>query len=48
MSRTGTRAARAEIVIGLAELDDGDTNYTARDPEGNVWNFGSYDPMANA
>ena len=38
------RAAGAEIVIEPEEQDYGGANYTARDPEGNLWNFGSYDP----
>ncbi len=41
------RAAGAEIV---AEPHDNEgypgRSYDARDPEGNVWNFGSYDPFA--
>ncbi|HEX2891590.1 VOC family protein [Vineibacter terrae] len=38
------KAAGAEIVIDLAAQDYGGKLYTCRDPEGHVWNFGSYDP----
>lgn len=38
------RAAGAEIVMEPEEQDYGGSNYTARDPEGNLWSFGSYDP----
>jgi uncharacterized glyoxalase superfamily protein PhnB len=41
------RAAGAEIIV---EPQDNEgypgRSYVARDPEGNVWNFGSYDPFA--
>lgn len=38
------RAAGAEILIEPAEQDYGGSSYTARDPEGYIWNFGSYSP----
>jgi uncharacterized glyoxalase superfamily protein PhnB len=38
------RAAGAEIVIHLADQDYGGRDYTARDPEGNLWTFGTYVP----
>jgi len=43
-----TRAvdAGAEIVMGLTEQDYGSREYTARDPEGNLWSFGTYRPGA--
>jgi uncharacterized glyoxalase superfamily protein PhnB len=37
-------AAGAEIVIDIKDEDYGGRGYTARDPEGHVWTFGSYDP----
>ena len=40
------RQAGAEIVMEPTEEDYGGANYTARDPEGFMWNFGSYDPWA--
>ena len=41
-------AAGAEIVLEIAEQDYGGKLYSARDPEGYLWNFGSYDPWASA
>lgn len=38
------RAAGAEIIMELAGQDYGGKLYSARDLEGHVWNFGSYDP----
>ena len=38
------RAAGAEIVMAPADQDYGGRLYAARDPEGQLWNFGSYDP----
>jgi uncharacterized glyoxalase superfamily protein PhnB len=40
------KAAGAEIVIEIADQDYGGRLYVCRDPEGHVWNFGSYDPWA--
>jgi uncharacterized glyoxalase superfamily protein PhnB len=37
-------AAGAEIVMGLTDQDYGSREYAARDPEGNVWCFGTYRP----
>ncbi len=37
-------AAGAEIVMGLTDQDHGSRDYAARDPEGNVWCFGTYRP----
>ena len=39
-------AAGAEIVMEPVDLDYGSRDYAARDPEGNLWSFGSYDPLA--
>lgn len=38
------KSSGAEIVIELREEDHGGAFYSCRDPEGNLWNFGSYDP----
>lgn len=38
--------AGAEIVIAIQDEDYGGRVYSCRDPEGHVWNFGSYDPWA--
>ena len=39
-------AAGAGILIPLVDQDYGGRGYSCRDPEGQVWSFGSYDPMA--
>ena len=36
----------ARIVYELADQDYGGKLYSALDPEGHLWNFGSYDPWA--
>ena len=41
-------AAGAEIVMEIRDEDYGGRDYSCRDPEGHVWNFGSYDPWASA
>lgn len=40
------RAAGADIFQAPMDQDYGGRGYSARDPEGNVWSFGSYDPWA--
>jgi uncharacterized glyoxalase superfamily protein PhnB len=40
------RAAGADIIDGPDDKGYGGRGYSARDPEGNVWSFGSYDPWA--
>jgi len=40
------RAAGAEIVRELENTPYGSREYAARDPEGQVWSFGTYDPWA--
>lgn len=42
------RAAGAEVVSAPEAQDYGGSVYSARDPEGNLWSFGSYDPWADA
>ena len=37
-------AAGAEIIMEIADQDYGGRLYSAKDPEGHLWNFGSYDP----
>jgi uncharacterized glyoxalase superfamily protein PhnB len=34
----------AEIVMELTDQDYGSRDYSARDPEGNTWSFGTYRP----
>ncbi len=40
------RAAGAEILVAPRDQDYGSREYTARDLDGNVWTFGTYDPAA--
>lgn len=42
------RAAGTQIVRDLAEQPYGSREYSARDLEGNVWSFGTYDPYGPA
>jgi uncharacterized glyoxalase superfamily protein PhnB len=37
-------AAGAEVVVPMKDEDYGSRGYTARDPEGNIWSFGTYRP----
>lgn len=39
------KAAGAEIVHELSDMDYGSREYSARDPEGNLWSFGTYHPV---
>ena len=39
------RGAKAEIVRPLADTDYGSREFMARDPEGNIWSFGTYVPQ---
>jgi uncharacterized glyoxalase superfamily protein PhnB len=39
-------AAGAEIIMPLKDEDYGGRGYSARDPEGHCWTFGTYDPWA--
>ena len=38
------KAGGAEIVRELTDQDYGSRDYSARDPEGNLWSFGTYSP----
>lgn len=38
------RAAGAAIVLDIKDEPYGGRGYSCRDPEGHLWNFGSYDP----
>jgi len=40
-------AAGATIVMELKDEDYGGRGYSCRDPEGHIWNFGTYDPWAD-
>lgn len=39
-------AAGAQIAIAIKDEDYGGRVYSCRDPEGFLWNFGSYDPWS--
>ena len=38
------KAAGAEMIMDLKEMDYGGKAFTCRDPEGHVWSIGTYDP----
>jgi uncharacterized glyoxalase superfamily protein PhnB len=40
------RAAGAEIIGELAEMDYGGKAFSCKDPEGHLWSIGEYDPWA--
>jgi uncharacterized glyoxalase superfamily protein PhnB len=42
------KAAGAEITRELEDTDYGSREYSARDPEGHVWSFGTYRPEVGA
>jgi len=42
------REAGAEIALELTDTDYGSRDFTARDPEGNLWAFGTYRPSEPA
>lgn len=43
---TQATARGAEIVLELQRLEKGGAGYMARDPEGHLWSFGSFDPWS--
>jgi uncharacterized glyoxalase superfamily protein PhnB len=40
------RTAGADIALELTDTDYGSRDFTVRDPEGNLWAFGTYRPAA--
>ena len=38
------KAAGAEMVMDIADMPQGGRAFTCRDPEGHLWNVGSFDP----
>jgi uncharacterized glyoxalase superfamily protein PhnB len=38
------KAAGAQIIRELEDQDYGSRDYSAKDPEDNIWSFGTYDP----
>jgi uncharacterized glyoxalase superfamily protein PhnB len=41
-----TKREGGEIAMELTNTDYGSRDYAVRDPEGNLWNFGTYNPFA--
>lgn len=39
------KAAGAQIAYEIRDQDYGSRDYSAKDPEGNLWSFGTYDPL---
>lgn len=42
------RAAGAAIIRDIADTDYGAREYMARDPEGHIWSFGTYQPFGQS
>jgi uncharacterized glyoxalase superfamily protein PhnB len=42
------RGAGAEVVMEPTDQDYGSRDFTVRDPEGNLWSFGTYAPTVEA
>ena len=42
------RDAGAEVVLEPTDQDYGSRDFTVRDPEGNLWSFGTYAPALDA
>ncbi len=42
------KTAGAEVVLEPADQDYGSRDFTVRDPEGNIWSFGTYAPQTRA
>jgi uncharacterized glyoxalase superfamily protein PhnB len=40
------RAAGGDIALEITDTDYGSRDFTVRDPEGNLWAFGTYRPQA--
>jgi uncharacterized glyoxalase superfamily protein PhnB len=40
------KAAGARVVMALRDTEYASREYTAADPEGNLWSFGTYEPLA--
>ena len=39
------KAAVAEILFEMQQVEFGGFGYSCSDPEGHIWNFGTYDPF---
>jgi uncharacterized glyoxalase superfamily protein PhnB len=42
------KAAGAEIVMDIKDEDYGGRGFSCRDPEGHLWNIGTYDPWKSS
>jgi uncharacterized glyoxalase superfamily protein PhnB len=42
------KAAGAEMIFDLSEMDYGGKAFTCRDPEGHIWSIGEYDPWVTS
>jgi uncharacterized glyoxalase superfamily protein PhnB len=42
------RAAGADVAVDIMNTDYGSRDFTLRDPEGNLWAFGTYRPQGGA
>jgi uncharacterized glyoxalase superfamily protein PhnB len=42
------KAAKAEIVLDIADMSYGGRAFSCRDPEGHLWSIGTYDPWAES
>jgi uncharacterized glyoxalase superfamily protein PhnB len=42
------KGAGAEVVMAPTDQDHGSRDFVVRDPEGNLWSFGTYAPTAGA
>ena len=40
------KTANAEIILDIKDEDYGGRGYSCKDPEDNIWSFGSYNPYA--
>jgi uncharacterized glyoxalase superfamily protein PhnB len=41
------RSAGAEVIMEITDTDYGSRDFSVKDPEGNVWSFGTYRPSAS-
>jgi uncharacterized glyoxalase superfamily protein PhnB len=41
------RSAGAEVIMEITDTDYGSRDFSVKDPEGNVWSFGTYRPSTS-
>ena len=44
---SSAKAAGAKIILDIKDEDYGGRGFSCRDPEGHLWNLGTYDPWAS-